>query len=42
MLDLFEGRLSLNDILNQEIPLLNKLKEVKIQRNQQQAQKQGR
>lgn len=30
MLDLFEGKLTLDDLLGQDIPVLNKLKEAKL------------
>jgi hypothetical protein len=35
LLDLFDGKLSLSEILNLEIPLLNQLKEAKIRINKE-------
>lgn len=35
LLDLFEGKVSLSEILNLEIPLLNHLKEAKLRINKQ-------
>ena len=32
-LELFNGQLSLNDVLNQDIPILNELKEAKMRLN---------